>query len=45
MDHSRGEAAGVTRGLGADGSSNAHDDEDEKKRIKGHSRDNDYGLE
>ena len=45
MDHSHGEAAGFTRGPGAVGSSDAHDDEDEEKRRKGRSRDNDYGLE
>jgi hypothetical protein len=44
-DHSHGEVAGFTRGPGAGGSSAAHDKEDEEKRAKGRSRDNDYGLE
>jgi hypothetical protein len=30
---------------GSGGNSDAHDDEDEEKRGKGLSRDNDYGLE
>jgi hypothetical protein len=45
MDHSHGEAAGFTRGPGAGESSVAHDDEDEEKRKKGHSRDNEHVLE
>lgn len=44
-DHTRGEATGVTRGLGAGGSSDAHDDEDEAKRKRGRSHDNDFSLE
>ena len=41
-DHSHGAVTGFTRGPGAGGSSDAHDEE---KRPKGLSRDNDYGLE
>jgi hypothetical protein len=44
MDPSHGEAAGFTRGPGA-GASSDPADEDEKKRIKARSHDNDCSLE